>query len=182
MTRGRGKNAADRSDELVIADFSSITPPDSLLADGKELWTQTLQSLGPSCPLRFEDLPIFEAYCMTYQIMRSAQRIYNNEYEFGREFDRKCGDDTGEDWAIIETYQIGESSGRKMSTVVSIIFKSQDQMLKLASKLGFTPMARAQLKITNAAANSLGLDNFEKYKRIAENEYSHELKKARGER
>lgn len=166
MARGRGKNGPDRSAELVPRNALDIAAPDTLREDGKFLWDLTMAAIGNTGQLRLEDYPILLSYCETYEIMRMAKRLLDGEGGYD--------EDAEGDWRVIETYEFGDRSGRKTSTPLEVYFKCQDRLLKLAKQLGFSPLARAQLKIINVATASFGMNALDKYMKLAESQIAND--------
>jgi len=145
MTKGRGKNAPDRSSDLTaqgvtILDAVALQPMTELPADAQKMWDSIASSDVALRILKPEDTPLLEQYCMAYQIWVDAKRSY----------------------AAAEGMKTREltANGSKRNVDIDVMSKASDQMLKIAKQIGLTPVARAQMSLTNTATASLVAANF----------------------
>ena len=138
MTRGRGKNAPDRSDEAIavpidelVSLFRTPMPPAASAMLDMVLSSKTAASL-----LKPEDMPIVEQMCMMYQVWSDARASYEARPVETRTRERTL-------------------SGWKRNSDIDTMKMASDQMVKLAKQIGFSPVARATLNLTNAASASM---------------------------
>lgn len=139
MTRGRGKNAPDRSGELMDAAkleamLACVQP--GLPEKAAQLMRSILLSDSALKVIKPEDMPLLEQYCMAYQVWSDAKDAYLSRPEEGR---------TRESTA----------KGYKRNSDIDVMSKASDQMIKIAKQIGLTPVARATLCLTNAASASM---------------------------
>jgi P27 family predicted phage terminase small subunit len=145
MTKGRGKNAPDRSDEMTaqgvtIVDAVALQPMTELPEDAQTMWDSIAGNDIALKILRPEDTPLLEQYCMAYQVWVDAKRSY----------------------AATSGMKTREytPNGSKRNVDIDVMAKASDQMLKIAKQIGLTPVARAQMSLTNTATASLVAANF----------------------
>jgi P27 family predicted phage terminase small subunit len=119
--------------------------------DGKELWSCTLRAIQNSNLLQEQDYPMLVGYCQAYEIMQMAWRHLNSQ--------------PGDERILDETLV-----GFKTSDAFKVWRQAKSDMEATAKQLGFSPLARAQLNITNAAATSIGLNVREKFLELAAQE------------
>ena len=141
MTRGRGKNAPDRSAQLAEADAEAVASllmaaADSMPPAAAEVMRTVASSGTAARVLKPEDLALFEQYCMAYQVWRDARDSYLSQPAATRTREETQG-------------------GWKRNSDIDVMGMASDQMLKLAKQIGLTPVARAQMRLTDAASASI---------------------------
>jgi P27 family predicted phage terminase small subunit len=147
MAKGRGKNAPDRAKIVKQPAQLAPDPPEDLPPDGANMWREVVGALQEDNYLQRIDLPLVHSYCFAWQVLKSAERLMYDKAN-------------PNDFAII---QASPSGGTKASSIWTVWRQAQDQLLRIAKELGFSPLARAHIKITNAAADSLGFDLFDRF-------------------
>lgn len=148
MTKGRGKNAPDRSAELLDRNAAEMAPiaaaalGGSLPPKAAELLQTIVASDTAMRIIKPEDLPLLELYCMQYQVYCDAKAAYLSQP------------------AATRTREETVSGGLKRNSDIDVMAKAGERMVQLARQIGLTPIARAQLNLTNTAAASLMAANF----------------------
>lgn len=141
MTRGRGKNAPDRSAQLLDANAEAMASlleaaAGSMPPHAAALMRTVAASDTAARVLKPEDLALFEQYCMAYQVWADARDSYLSQP------------------AATRTREETQTGFRRNSDI-DVMTKAGDQMLKLAKQIGLTPVARAQMRLTDAASASI---------------------------
>lgn len=141
MTKGRGKNAPDRSGQLLDANAASMA---ALLAgaaadmppDARAMMETVASSESAMRVIKPEDLGLFEQYCMAYQVWCDARRSYLSQPAATRTREETQG-------------------GFKRNSDIDVMERASSMMLRVAKQIGLTPVARAQMRLTDAASASL---------------------------
>lgn len=146
MTRGRGKNAPDRSDlvasdGVALAQTEPVMCPEHLPDHAQSLWVHLMNQTYALRLIKPEDLFLLESLCMQYQMFRDAQQAYSEK-------------------GLEERLREETEAGSKRNTEIDIMTKTNDQMVKIAKIMGISPLVRSQMNLHNAAAASLMATDF----------------------
>ena len=141
MARGRGKNAPDRADELAEREAALMATMLQAMTEGMPpagaARMRQLSESGTALKvLKPEDMPLLAQYADFWQVYTDAREGYMSQPEGMR---------TREETA----------TGFKANSDIKVMREASDQMMKIAKQTGLTPVARAQLRLTDSASASL---------------------------
>lgn len=101
-----------------------VKPPDYLNDDGKKEWKRNVEILAKMRVLTEADYTILGQWCMSFQILLSAQK----------------------DYAASGNLYKTNSGYVQQNPLLGILVRQQELQLKYAAQFGFTPAARVRLQ------------------------------------